>query len=154
MMQIGDLAAEAGVTTRTIRYYEELGIIEPAERTEGGFRLYAEGQVRRLKIIQSLKGLGFELERIRELFGLKASSKTGGELARSLIEHLAWQQEEIDERIAHYQHMKERNNKAIEVLNGCCCCEKKIVERDCHQCGIYRQHDEIPDVVESSIFES
>ena len=41
MMQIGDLAAEAGVTTRTIRYYEELGIIEPVELTEGCFRLYA-----------------------------------------------------------------------------------------------------------------
>ncbi|MGY8823169.1 MAG: MerR family transcriptional regulator [Candidatus Latescibacterota bacterium] len=154
MMRIGDLATETGVTTRTIRYYEELGILEPEERTEGGFRLYAEAQLRRLKIIQSLKGLGFELERIRELFSLKANSNTGGELARSLIDHLTWQQQEIDTRIAHYQNMKERNDKAIEILGGCCCCDKKIFERDCHQCGVYCQHDEIPDVVESSIFES
>ncbi|MFT5088491.1 MAG: DNA-binding transcriptional MerR regulator [Candidatus Latescibacterota bacterium] len=154
MMQIGDLATETGVTTRTIRYYEELGILEPEERTEGGFRLYAEAQLRRLKIIQSLKGLGFELERIRELFSLKANSNTGGELARSLIDHLTWQQQEIDARIAHYQNMKERNDKAIEILGGCCRCDKKIFERDCHQCGVYCQHDEIPDVVESSIFES
>ncbi len=154
MMQIGDLASKAGVTTRTIRYYEELGIIEPEERTEGGFRLYADTQLRRLKIIQSLKDLGLELERIRQLFSLKTVSNTGGELARSLIGHLQWQQREIDARIVHYQSMKERNGLAIEILNGCLCCDKNIFERDCHQCQIYTQHEEIPDVIEFSIYES
>jgi DNA-binding transcriptional MerR regulator len=153
MMQIGDLAKEAGVTTRTLRYYEELGIIEPEERTEGGFRLYSGAQLRRLKIIQSLKGLGFDLERIRDLFRLRAHSNTGGELANSLIEHLKWQQEEIDARIENYRKMKERNDKAIEILNGCLGCCKEIFERDCHHCGVYCQHDEVPDVIESSIFE-
>ena len=57
-MQIGDSAIRAGVTARTIRYYEELGILEPEERTDGGFRLYSEAQLRRLLIVQSLKGLG------------------------------------------------------------------------------------------------
>ncbi len=66
MMQIGDLAVRAGVSTRTIRYYEELGMIEPQERTDRGFRRYSDDQERRLEIIQGLKALGFELERIRE----------------------------------------------------------------------------------------
>ena len=152
-MQIGDLASQAGVTTRTIRYYEELGIIEPEERTGGGFRLYSDAQLRRLKIIQSLKELGFELERIRELFSLKECSRTGGELATSLVEHLRWQQQEIDARIAHYSNMRARNDKAIEILKGCLCCEKNVFERDCHHFGVYCQHDEVPDVIESSIFE-
>ncbi len=99
MMQIGDLANRAGVTARTIRYYEELGLIEPEERTEGGFRLYSDAQLRRLKIIQSLKELGFDLERIRDLFLLKTQRATGGELATSLIGHLQCQQEEIGARI-------------------------------------------------------
>ena len=153
-MQIGDLAIRAGVTARTIRYYEELGILEPEERTDGGFRLYSEAQLRRLLIIKSLKGLGFDLERIRDLFLLKTRSATGGELAASLIEHLKWQQHEINARIEQYQEMKERNDKAIEILNGCLCCDKEISERDCHHCGVYCQHDEVPDVIESSIFES
>ena len=42
MMRIGDLAAKAGITTRTLRYYQELGIIEPDRRTQGGFRLYSD----------------------------------------------------------------------------------------------------------------
>jgi DNA-binding transcriptional MerR regulator len=153
MMQIGDLANRAGVTARTIRYYEELGLIEPEERTGGGFRLYSDAQLRRLKIIQSLKELGFDLERIRDLFLLKTQRATGGELATSLIEHLQCQQEEIGARILHYQKMMQRNAKAIEILNGCLCCNKEISERDCHQCDVYCQHDEVPDVIESSIFE-
>ena len=85
-MQIGDLAAKAGVTPRTIRYYEELGIVEPEERTAGGFRLYSEAQLRRLQIVQSLKDLGFELEHIRVFFNLKHCNESGGGLARELVE--------------------------------------------------------------------
>ncbi len=58
MIQIGDLASRAGVSTRTIRYYEELGMIVPRERSNGGFRRYGEDQLRRLEIIQRLKALG------------------------------------------------------------------------------------------------
>ena len=75
-MQIGDLAAKAGVTPRTIRYYEEMGLVEPEERTGGGFRIYSEAQLRRLRIVQSLKDLGFELDRIREFFNLKKPTFT------------------------------------------------------------------------------
>ena len=94
--------------------HEELGLIEPEERIGGGFRLYSDAQLRRLKIIQSLKELGFDLERIRDLFLLKTQRATGGELATSLIEHLQCQQEEIGARILHYQKMMQRNDKAIE----------------------------------------
>ena len=71
LMQIGDLADRAGVTTRAIRYYEELGIVEPEERSTGGFRLYSQAQLRSLQIVQSLKTLGFGLEHIRRFFNLK-----------------------------------------------------------------------------------
>ncbi len=152
MMQIGDLAARAKVTTRTLRYYEELGLIEPECRTEGGFRLYSEEQLRRLDIIQSLKALGFDLERITAIFKLKENVETGGDLARKMIHCLAEQQEEIDRKIAHYQQMQERNNRAIEVLRGCLCCSIKVFERDCHQCQVYQQHPEVPDVVECAMY--
>jgi DNA-binding transcriptional MerR regulator len=152
MMQIGDLATKAGITTRTIRYYEELGIIEPEERSEGGFRLYSEIQLRRLHIIQSLKSLGFELERIRELFNLQHCAETGGDLSRTMIELLADQQRKIDAKICHYLEMKEWNAQAIEVLKGCMSCSIKVFERDCHKCEVYKQHAEVPDVIECAIY--
>ena len=153
-MQIGDLAAKAGVTPRTIRYYEELGIVEPEERTGGGFRLYSELQLRRLQIVQSLKDLGFRLGRIREFFNLKNGAESGGGVARALVDHLVEQERHIDDRIGLYMLMKERNKKAIEILNGCLCCTVKACERDCHHCEVYREHEEVPDLIECTIYES
>jgi DNA-binding transcriptional MerR regulator len=54
LMRIGDLAKKAGTTMRTIRYYEQLGLIAPTARTRGGFRLYEEDELRKLRLIKSL----------------------------------------------------------------------------------------------------
>ena len=151
-MQIGDLAERAGVSTRTIRYYEELGIIEPVARTNGGFRRYCEDQLRRLQIIQGLKALGFELEQVRRLFSVRDAAETGGDLARQMIDILQGQQEEIDRKIAQYEQMKERNTRGIDVLRGCLSCEIQVFERDCHNCETYRCHGDVPDLVEYAIF--
>ena len=151
-MQIGDLAERAGVSTRTIRYYEELGIIEPVARTNGGFRRYCEDQLRRLQIIQGFKALGFELEQVRRLFSMREAAGTGGDLARQMIDILRSQQEEIDRRIAQYEAMKERHLRGIEVLRGCLLCEIPVFERDCHNCETYRCHEDVPDLVEHAIF--
>ena len=153
MMQIGDLAARAGITTRTIRYYEELGIIEPDERTEGGFRLYSEDQLLRLNIVQELKGLGFDLDRIRELFALKRSCRTGGELARAMIRHLEEQQEEIGDRIRSYLVMQERNRQAIQILYGCLNCTVRVPVHNCHECEVYKHHPGVPDEIDCSMYE-
>ncbi len=153
-MQIGDLAAKAGVTSRTIRYYEELGLVEPEERTGGGFRLYSPSQLRRFRIVQSLKDLGFALERIRELLSLQNRAESGGGLAIALLAHLEEQDRHIDERIREYKLMRERNKTAIEALNGCLCCTVKVLERDCPRCETYRAHDAGPDIIEWSIYES
>jgi DNA-binding transcriptional MerR regulator len=151
-MQIGDLAARAGVSTRTLRYYEELGIIEPVARTNGGFRQYGADQLRRLQIIQGLKALGFELEQVRRLFSVRETAETGGDLACQMIDLLQGQQEEIDRRIAQYEEMKERNLRGIQVLRGCLLCEIPVFERDCHNCETYRCHEDVPDLVEYAIF--
>ena len=152
MMRIGDLAVRSGVSTRTIRYYEELGMIEPQERTNGGFRRYSDDQERRLEIIQGLKALGLELERIRELFSLKHRVETGGDLACAMTEILVGHQAEIDLKISHYQEMKEKNARGLEVLNSCLCCTIKVFERDCHNCEMYCSHAEVPALVETAIY--
>ena len=151
-MQIGDLAERAGVSTRTIRYYEELGLVDPMERTHGGFRLYWEDQWRRLQIIQGLKCLGFDLEQVRHLFSLRDQAETGGDLARQMIDNLQTQQNELDAKIAQYKELKERNRRGIDILGGCLCCRIKVFERDCHGCETYKCHDEVPDLVECAIF--
>lgn len=66
-MQIGEVADRTGLSLRTIRYYEEVGLLAPTARTSGGFRLYAEVDVERLELIKRMKPLDFSLEETRDL---------------------------------------------------------------------------------------
>jgi DNA-binding transcriptional MerR regulator len=67
LMQIGEVAERTALSLRTIRYYEEVGLVVPSERSQGRFRLYTEADVRRLWLIRKLKPLDLSLDQIREL---------------------------------------------------------------------------------------
>ncbi|MCX4393249.1 MULTISPECIES: MerR family transcriptional regulator [Streptomyces] len=66
-MQIGEVAERTGLSLRTIRHYEEVGLIVPSARSKGGFRLYTEADVSRLMVIRRMKPLDFSLEEMRDL---------------------------------------------------------------------------------------
>lgn len=70
MLSIGDLSRSAGVKVPTIRYYEQMGLIEPAERTEGNQRRYERRDLERLAFIRHARDLGLTIEAIRELIEL------------------------------------------------------------------------------------
>ena len=68
LLRINEVAAETGLTTRAIRYYEEMGLLEPAARSEGDYRLYDASDLDRLQFIRSLRDdAGFSLAQIRQL---------------------------------------------------------------------------------------
>ena len=68
LLRINEVAIETGLTTRTIRYYEEMGLLEPAARSEGDYRLYDESDLERLQFIRSLRDdAGFSLAQIGQL---------------------------------------------------------------------------------------
>lgn len=66
-MQIGEVAERTELSLRTIRHYEETGLVIPSARSQGGFRLYTEADVARLMVIRRMKPLGFTLEEMRDL---------------------------------------------------------------------------------------
>ncbi|MCW2696367.1 MAG: putative transcriptional regulator (MerR family) of metal efflux transporter expression [Modestobacter sp.] len=85
LVQIGHVAERTGLSLRTIRWYEEEGLVVPTARTEGGFRLYSDDDVARLMVVKRMKPLGFTLEEMRELLTLLAHLDTGtGDRATSL----------------------------------------------------------------------
>ncbi len=67
LMQIGEVAERVGYSFRTIRYYDEMGLVTPSARTPGGFRLYTELDVYRLLVLKRMKPLDFSLDEMREL---------------------------------------------------------------------------------------
>lgn len=76
-MQIGEVAARTGLSLRTIRYYEEVGLIVPSARSQGGFRLYTEPDIDRLALVKQMKPLGFQLEEMRDMLAVLDPPSTG-----------------------------------------------------------------------------
>ncbi|NLE82111.1 MAG: MerR family transcriptional regulator [Rhodococcus sp.] len=66
-MQIGAVAERTELSIKTIRHYDEVGLVTPSERSVGGFRLYTEADVQRLLVIRRMKPLGFTLDEMRQL---------------------------------------------------------------------------------------
>jgi DNA-binding transcriptional MerR regulator len=65
--QIGLVAERLGLSIRTVRYYEEEGLVEPSARSEGGFRLYSDDDIERLELIKRMKPMGFSVQEMRDL---------------------------------------------------------------------------------------
>ncbi len=97
--RIGELADATGVTVRTLRYYEEIGILAPASRTEAGHRLYGMDEVERLYRICMLRQLGLPLDGVRNTLDGPAT-----ELAATITDHLA----EVDRRIDDQHRLRAR----------------------------------------------
>ncbi|MBN0042857.1 MerR family transcriptional regulator [Streptomyces actuosus] len=92
-MQIGEVAERTGLSLRTIRHYEEVGLVTPSARSKGGFRLYTESDVERLMVVRRMKPLDFSLEEMRDLLQVTdrltgADGPPAGEELRLLRERL------------------------------------------------------------------
>jgi DNA-binding transcriptional MerR regulator len=81
-MQIGEVAELTGLSLRTIRHYEEVGLVTPDTRSQGGFRLYTAADLRRLRLIRQMKALGFSLDEMRTLLSLLAPGRADAAAAR------------------------------------------------------------------------
>jgi DNA-binding transcriptional MerR regulator len=122
-IRIGELAAKVGLTERTIRYYEERGLLESVKRLDGGQRVYTDDDVRRLKFIQKLKVLGLSLAEMQELETLYGRHHTNAKVLPRLIElldsHLTTVSERLrelaalrDEIRSYRQHVTKRLEEA------------------------------------------
>jgi Predicted transcriptional regulators len=98
--RIGELAALFGVTDRTIRYYEELGLLEAEGRQEGAHRRYPERNAIYLKRIQQLKDYGLSLAEIRELFDLARRDRSGKSVRAKLASKYKEKLEDAERRRA------------------------------------------------------
>ncbi|WP_068755760.1 MerR family DNA-binding transcriptional regulator [Thermobifida cellulosilytica] len=96
LLSIGELARQAGLSTRTIRYYEELGILPPPERTAGGTRRYSRDYFFYLEGTRILKQLGFDLEEIAELGRFALTGATASSRTKAILQEKVAQ---LDHRI-------------------------------------------------------
>lgn len=115
MYRIGELAKLANVTPDTIRYYEKQQMIDHELRTEGGFRLYTDNDLQRLRFIRYARQLGFTLESIRELLSIRIDPQHHTcQESKSIVQARL---DEVEERIQELQAMQ----RSLQRLNDACC---------------------------------
>jgi len=110
-MRIGELARQASMTVQAIRFYERHGLIPEPPRSDGGYRLYAPGDLRRLQFIRQAKRLGFSLEEIVRILKLRQRGACPcSEVLETLERHLR----ETDEQLRRLQLFREELARTLK----------------------------------------
>jgi MerR family copper efflux transcriptional regulator len=112
-MNIGQAAEASGVTAKMIRYYEGIGLIAEANRTDAGYRQYTENEVKTLRFIKRSRDLGFSVERIKTLLGLwQDRSRKSSDVKKLAHQYIA----ELDQDIAKLQSIRNE----LQHMADCC----------------------------------
>jgi MerR family copper efflux transcriptional regulator len=112
-MNISAAAQASGVSAKMIRYYESIGLVPAAARTDSGYRVYGERELHTLRFIRRARKLGFPLERIAELLSLwQNKARASGDVKRVALDHVT----ELDERIRELTEMRD----TLATLAACC----------------------------------
>lgn len=112
-LNIGDAARASGVTAKMIRHYESIGLVKAPRRTEAGYRLYSEQDVRVLQFIHRGRALGFSLDQIRDLLALwEDKHRASADVRAMALAHIA----ELDRKIAEMEAMR----RTLESLAASC----------------------------------
>ncbi|MCO5073453.1 MAG: Cu(I)-responsive transcriptional regulator [Rhizobiaceae bacterium] len=113
-MNVGQAAAASGLRAKTIRYYEEIGLISPT-RAPNGYRDYDSDDIHRLSFLRRARGLGFSVEECRQLMALyRDRSRASHDVRQIAVSHV----EAIEEKIRELQSMRGTLQKLIHACHG------------------------------------
>lgn len=113
-MNIGEVSARAGLPAKTIRYYEDIGLVRP-QRGANGYRSFRESDLHKLAFLGRARALGFSIEDCRTLLALyEDSSRESAQVKALAQEHLS----EIDDKIAQLQSMRDTLSDLVSACHG------------------------------------
>lgn len=130
-MRIGELAQQSGLSTKTIRYYEDIGLVPPAPRLESGYRDYEPSMLDRLAFIRAAQAVGLSLGEIRGIVALRDDGQTP---CGHVLELLRARSAELDRRIAEIRGLRGELNRLVaraEAFDPADCDPERI----CHLVG-------------------
>lgn len=114
-MNIGEAARQSGLPAKTIRYYEETGLIAPAARAENGYRDYSDTDVHKMRFVRHARGLGFSVEVCSQLLSLyEDEGRKSADVKAIAEEHLT----EVDAKIKELQELRSTLSHLVEHCHG------------------------------------
>jgi len=146
LLKVGDLARRTGKTVRAVHLYEELGLLAPAVRSKGGFRLYHGKAVRRIEWIQKLQDMGFSLTEIKAFLRDWEDSETAPKAMARIREIFADKLRETKETLGRLGRLVDDLTETLAYMDSCRSCEPTHVQSECGTCGI-NGHDGKPPIL-------
>jgi MerR family copper efflux transcriptional regulator len=114
-VRIGELARRSGVPAKTIRYYEDIGLVEPPARTPAGYRDYEPAALDRLAFIRAAQAIGLTLGEIRSIIALRDDGQTPCGHVLDLLRHRA---DELERRIAELRSLRSELRRLVDRADG------------------------------------
>lgn len=151
-MQVGDLARETGRTVRAIHLYEELGLLAPAGRSKGRYRLYADDSLMRIRWIGRLQEMGFSLGDIQTVVREWERIESAPGATRRMREVYARKLAETREQRRRLAQLEHEIEASIEYLDTCVAvCDPERLVSACRCCDLHEKHSKqspVPDLVQ------
>lgn len=138
VLTTGDMARLCDSTLRTVRFYEQEGLIQPRERA-GGRRMFTYDELRKLQLALDLREAGLSIQDIKELFELKSRFKTAREASTEITEIVNRQIVAMQEKIAKLRKLREELAAMVTVLAECAECEGDRFPASCGDCDVIEQ---------------
>lgn len=134
LMRVGELAKAVGKTVRAMHLYEELGLLEPRARSEGGFRMYGPEAIDRIHWIVKLQAIGFTLAEIQGFVRDFQGAESGREATARVRALFTEKQAQIREQITQLQIIENDLNEALAYLDSCQACSEELAPTACGEC--------------------
>jgi len=141
LLKIGDLVRLSGLSERTLRGYEKLGIITPA-RSDGGTRFYRESDINIAQIIHRMRELDIPVDTIRVIATKRRDFPTGNQSSNAMIEILENLSDVLTDRATKTILLQDELTKTIRLLRGCQGCENKPNAHACPDCPMETSPDQ------------
>lgn len=135
-MRIGELSEKSGRTSRTLHFYEELGLLTPVGRTKGGFRLYDADSLVRIHWISRLQELGFSLPEIKDFLIELRDRQSGPAMMHELRDFYATKLEETRATLARLQGLEAELAESLVYLSTCRSCAPATEKTACPSCSL------------------
>jgi MerR family transcriptional regulator, copper efflux regulator len=134
LLRVGDIARATGKTVRAIHLYEELGLLKPASRSTGGYRLFDESAVARVRWIDSLHGLGFSLQEMREVLENWWTAEQGPAAMADLRALFQRKLEQTREAVQRHRRLEAELEEGLRYLETCENCDAPGPVHACVNC--------------------
>ena len=147
LMQIGDLARETGKTVRAIHLYEELGLLAPAARSKGRFRLYTRDALMRIRWIGKLQEMGFSLGDIQTIVREWERVESAPGAMKRMREVYARKLEETRDEKRRIEALEHELEASLDYLDTCDVCDPQRLLSACDCCDLHDKEVEVPELV-------